>query len=136
MQQFWIKSRAGTFFATETGVAFIETMVALALLGVIAVSFLSGLATTSKVTVIADKQNTAQSLARSQMEWVKKINYTYGTPEYPPAEIPGGQDYIGYSAVIVAEPLHNPDNGIQKITITIELHDEEVLKLEGYKVDR
>jgi hypothetical protein len=38
--------------------------------------------------------------------------------------------------VITAEPLHTPDDGIQKITITIKRDDEVITRLEGYKVDR
>ncbi|GAI30919.1 unnamed protein product, partial [marine sediment metagenome] len=49
---------------------------------------------------------------------------------------PGGKDYINYSAIITAEPLHDPDDGIQKITVTVKRSDKEVIKLEGYKVDR
>ncbi len=128
--------RISRFAGSESGVTFIETVVALALLAAIAVAFLSGLATTSKAAIIADEQNTAESLAQSQMEWAKKADYVYGTTGYSLATIPGGKDYIGYSATITTEPLHNPDDGIQKIIVTVEHYDKEVLKLEGYKVDR
>ena len=124
------------FAGSESGVTFIETLIALALLGIIAIAFLSGLATTSKATIVADEQTTAESLARSQMEWAKKVDYTENATGYSPAEIPGGEDYIGYSAVIAAEPLHNPDDGIQKITVTVKHYDKDVLGLEGYKVER
>ena len=124
------------FAYREQGVALIETIVALAILGVVAVSFLSGLATTSKATFIADEQTTAESLARSQMEWAKNASYSYSATGYSPAPIPSGKDYIGYSAHISAEPLHNPDDGIQKITVTVKRSDRGVIRLEGYKVDR
>ena len=131
------KSRIPSKLArSESGTTLIETVVALALLGAIAVTFLSGLATTSKATIIANEQTTAESLARSQMDWVKNVAYADNATEYSPASIPGGKDYIAYSAAIVAEPLHATDDGIQKITVTIKHFDKEVLKLEGYKVDR
>ena len=120
----------------ESGITFIETVVALALLGIISVAFLSGLATTSKAAIIADEQTTAESLARSQMEGVKKADYIYDATEYSPAPVPDGKDYIGYSATIATEPLHNPDEGIQKITVTVKRSDKEIIKLEGYKVNR
>jgi len=110
--------------------------VALAILGTIAVAFLSGLATASKAAFIADEQATAESLAQSQMEWVKNADYVYSATEYSPAPIPDGKDYINYSAIIAAEPLHDPDDGIQKITVTVKRFDKGVIKLEGYKVDR
>jgi len=120
----------------ESGVTFIETVVALALLGIIAVAFLSGLATTAKATIIANEQTIAESLARSQMEWAKETAYTDDATEYSPAPIPSGGDYTGYSVTITATPLHNPDDGIQKITATVKHYDKEVMELEGYKVDR
>ena len=124
------------FAGGELGATLIETLVALAILGVIAVTFLSGLATTSRAAIIADEQATAESLARSQMEWVKNADYVYGASEYSPAPVPGEQDYINYSATITVESLHDPDDGIQKITVTVKHSDKEVIKLEGYKVDR
>ena len=114
----------------------IETIVALAILGAISVTFLSGLATTSKAMFTTDEQTTAESLAQSQMEWVKNTDYVYDATQYSPAPIPNSKDYINYSVVITAEPLHDPDDGIQKITVTIKHSDKGLTKLKGYKVDR
>jgi len=121
---------------SQMGFTLIETLVALAILGIVAVSILSGMATTSKATAIVDERATAESLARSQLEWVKNADYVYSATEYSPTPIPDGKDYIGYSAIIVAEPLHDPDDGIQKIIITVKRSDKVIITLEGYKVDR
>jgi len=126
----------GKFTGRESGVTFIETVVALAILGVIAVAFLNGLTTTSKSVFIADEHTTAESLAQSQMEWVKNASYSYNATTYSPAPIPSGKDYLNYSTLITAEPLRSPDDGIQKIIVTIKRSDKGVTKLEGYKVDR
>lgn len=120
----------------ESGISLIEAVVALAILGVIAVSFINGMTGASEANFIADEQTTAESLARSQMEQVRTADYVYGATAYPPAPIPGGGDYINYSAVITAEPLNNPDDGIQKITVTIKHFDKTIVKLESYKGDR
>jgi prepilin-type N-terminal cleavage/methylation domain-containing protein len=136
MRLFQMGRKPGIFACREAGVSLIETVVALAILGVIAVAFLSGLATTSRAVFIADERTTAESLARSQMEWAKDTDYIYGATEYSPAPIPGGRDYINYSATIAAEPLYSPDDGIQKITVTVKRSDRGVIKLEGYKLDR
>lgn len=124
------------FAGGELGAILIETLVALALLGIIAVTFLSGLATTSRAVIITDERATAESLAQSQMECVRNADYVYGTSEYSLAPVPSEQDYINYSATINVESLHDPDDGIQKIIVTVKRCDKEVIKLEGYKVDR
>ena len=120
----------------EKGTALLETMVALALLGIIAVAFLSGLATSSRATVIANDQVTAVSLVRPQIEWVKRTDYVYEATTYSAAPIPSGEDYTGYSVQIDSDPLDTPDDGIQKITVTIKHWGEDVLQSDVYKVDR
>ncbi|MFC1916008.1 prepilin-type N-terminal cleavage/methylation domain-containing protein [Chloroflexota bacterium] len=124
------------FTSHESGLTFIETVVALAILGVISVAFLSGLTNAYKSVFIADEQTTAESLAQSQMEWGKTVPYVIGTTEYTPAPLPGGGDYVNYSVNITAEPLHDPDEGLQKITVTIQHFDKEIVELEGYKGQR
>jgi len=105
-------------------------------ISVLAVTFLSGLATTSRATIIADEQATAEGLARSQMEWARGAEYVYEATGYTPAPLPGGADYGDYSVVISTVPLHNPDDGIQKITVLIERSGDGLFELEGYKMDR
>ena len=122
--------------SSEEGDSLIEVLAAVAILGVIAVTFLGGVSTGSKGVYIADERATAESLAQTQMEWAKNASYTTNATQYSTAPIPTGDDYINYSANITAQPLHITDDGIQKITVTIEHSGKEVLTLEGYKVDR
>ena len=133
---FQLARNISKFTKNESGMAFLETAVALAILGIIAIAFLSGLATASRATFIADEQSSAESLARSQLEWAKETAYVYDATYYTPEPIPGGDDYVGYTANITATPLHTPDDGLQKLTVTIKHADKEVIQLEGYKVDR
>ena len=120
----------------ERGFSLIEVLIALAILGLVAVAFLSGLTTASRALIIADERTTAESLAKSQMEYVKNIDYVDGATSYPAASIPQEHIDAGYSATITALPLHNPDDGIQKITVVVKHGDKEVITLEGYKVNR
>ena len=130
------KRARGLFARGESGVAFLETLVALAVLGVVSVAFLSGLATTSRAGALADRMVAAESLAQSQMELVKRADYVPGATSYTPAPIPGDESYLGFSAEVSAEPLNSPDDGVQKITVTIRRSGADVYLLQGYKVDR
>jgi prepilin-type N-terminal cleavage/methylation domain-containing protein len=118
---------------SESGMTLTETIVALAIIGTIAVVFLSGLITTSNATVIADEQATAESLARSQMEWVQETTYVENATQYTTAPILSISDYQDYSANISAMTLHTPDDGIQKITVRIYRNGGNIITLEGYK---
>lgn len=120
----------------QTGFALVETLVALALVGTIVVGYLDGLASSSRAVVIIDEQTTAESLARSQMEWVKNAAYVTDATTYAAAAIPPSSDYTGYSVTITAAALNIPDDGIQKITIDIKHFAKDVISLEGYKVNR
>jgi type II secretory pathway pseudopilin PulG len=113
-----------------------ETVIAVAILGVVSASFLNGLTTTSRSVFITDEHSTAESLAESQLESVKNSHYSYNTTSYTASPIPDSKDYLQYSAIVLAEPLHTPDSGIQKITVIVQRSGKAVFNLEGYKVDR
>ena len=132
------------FRGYEKGVSIIEVLIALTLLSIIAIPFLSGLATASKASSIADERGTAQSLAQSQLEYVKSQSYIDHAD-------PGHGDYglivapTVYSIELIDVPVDpdtcqplssGQDNGVQKITVVIRHQGEEVLTLEGYKVNR
>ena len=114
----------------EKGFTLIEVLVALGLLGIIAVAFLTGIATSSKAILIANERTIAESLARSQMEYVKELDYN-GATSYDPAQIPA--EHVGFSATIDVVELAA---GLQEITVTIDYYGEVVITLEDYKVNR
>ena len=114
---------------SEKGTSLIETVVALALLGIIGVAFLGALATTSNSRLIVDEHVSARILAESQMENIKKQTYAFS---YDPVPIPA--DYPGYSAEIDVDNMRN--GNIQKITVTIQHHGRDIETLECYKVNR
>ena len=119
----------------EKGFSLIETIVATTLLGVVAVAFLSGLGTSIKATLITKDHAVAESLARSELEYVRDYAYEYDTNEYevnPTLDIPAGWSITPP----VVEPMHETDDGIQKVTVNVERNGETVLSLFTYKVDR
>ena len=113
---------------SQKGFSLIEVLVSVMVLAIIGLAFLSALDTGAGATLIMDERTTARNLACSQMEYVKSQDYA---ASYTPASIPSGKDYVGYSANITAEPLHD-----QKITVTIEHNNKVVTTLETYKIDR
>jgi len=145
------------FRSNSKGVGLIEVLIALAILGIVAVAFLGGLSTSLKAVFISDERSTAQSLAQSQMEYVKNQDYITNDvqAEYlklNSSDIPSGYDIKsldrngnvfddGEHIIGVpwdtenGQPSTN-DEGIQKITIAVEHNGNEVLTLEDYKVNR
>jgi len=149
----------------EKGFSLIEVMIAIALLGIIGVAFLGALATASTALFIADERATAESLARSQMEFVKNQDYKDaisvadgGTGEAAYDKIDALDIPVGYvicsvnragdtvEDIIYGVPWDsdpavnqaaNVDAGLQRIKLIIKHLDKpEVITLEGYKVDR
>ena len=144
---------------SEKGISLIEVLIALGILGLVAAAFLSGLATTSKALIIANQRTTAESLVRSQMEYVKEQPYEWAEDDgeviyllitgIPITGIPDGYtiwsfDRAGATVTdIIGVPWDSENNqavtsdaGLQKIKLVIKHHDMEILTLEDYKVDR
>ena len=124
----------------EKGFTLIEVIIAIALIGVLAVAFFSALGTASLGLVTADERTSAESLARSEIEYVKNEVYyaapwSYELPSTPPpwdASRTLPSIYDGYSVNVTATLIHAGDDGIQKLTVTVD-HDDEVITLIGYK---
>jgi len=117
----------------QSGMTLIETIVSIAILSAISVVFLGGLVVSSKGTLESDEQATAESVARCQMEWVQGSDYVDDATQYDPMNLDNFNDYLGYTANISAEPLHLPEDGIQKITINVSHNGVWVMSIEGYK---
>jgi prepilin-type N-terminal cleavage/methylation domain-containing protein len=146
----------------EKGFTLIEVVIAMAIMGIVAAGFLMALSTASKSIILADERTTAESLARSQMEYVKEQLYS-PAPDYDPGPPSGGEitylkilnipaNYTIWSVdrynvpvenIIYGVPWDSQNNiavdidvGLQKITVTIQHQGKDVITLEGYKVDR
>jgi prepilin-type N-terminal cleavage/methylation domain-containing protein len=133
---------AKAFRGHSRGFTLIEVTIAIALLGIIAVAILAALSTASMALIIADTRATAESLARSQMEYVKNQAYheeyiDYSEPDHE--EYKKIEGYAGnYNLETTVEPIDPTDNkpypylegdgcfqqdvGIQRITVTVSYH--------------
>lgn len=148
----------------EKGSGLLEVLISLSITGIIGVGFLGGMASASTALFVTDERTTAESLVRSQMEYVKNQNYITAV-DYDPGPPPTGGEVIyqqisssqipaGYTimsvnragntvADIIGVPWNSQnslpvttDDGIQRITIVIRHHGTDVITLEGFKVDR
>ncbi len=113
---------------SEKGLALVEVLVSVALLGIIGVGLLSAMGSASRAVVLNDTRVTAKNLAETQMEYIKGLAYA---ASYVPAPI--ALDYSGYAAGIAVAPLQ--DSSVQKITVTITRNGSEVGRLEDYRAN-
>ncbi len=113
---------------SEKGISLLETIVAVAILGIISVAFLSALATTSTARATNEERTSAKILAEAIIENIKTEDFS---PSYEPA-IPA--EFPGYTANVTTVIERN--GNIQKITVIISHQERQVLTLESYKVDR
>ena len=125
--------------SSEQGLTLLEVLIALGIIAAIAVTFLLGMSTSSKAVVVSQENVTAESLAKSQMEAIKRWEYDAAgvPPDYLPAkltDIPTGYDIdIDAERMDPLEDGADNDDGLQKITVTITRGGETVFILEGYK---
>lgn len=120
----------------------VETLVALAIFGLVAGVFLAGLYVSSKSVMVSQERVAAESLAKSQMESIKAQDYVVDATSYPKITIP--QDLVdqGYDMVIAADCLDpdddgfGDDDGLQEITVTVTRNGDGVFTLVDYKVNR
>lgn len=120
---------------TERGASAIEVILGVAILGLVAAAFLGAVATGTRVTAAGSENALAESLVRSQLEYVRECAYQYDASEYPvdPAlTVPEGWA-VPDSAV---EPVHATDDGLQRVTVTAEHRGETVLSIVVFKTDR
>ena len=125
----------------EKGFSLIETLIAIALFGMICVAVSMGLSMAARANVISDEQTTAESLARSQIEYIQK--QPYDNINNPPvynlvSNIPTGYS-ITTPLAIRLDPKNNGtnnDDGLQKINITVLHGTKTVFTMEDYKVKK
>jgi Tfp pilus assembly protein PilV len=144
---------------SEKGATLMEVMVATFVMAIVFVTFSGAIYTAAKAVSIADERVTAESLARSEMEYVRSQQYSEAPWDYTvtsserlrsnPEEPTWWDDdkpplldssYAGYSVSVSTEGLLVPsiDNEIQKMTVTVAHQDgrgeiTDIITLEGYR---
>ena len=145
----------------SSGAVLIEILIALALLGVIATSFIGAMYTSLQAARIADERSIALTLSTSELEYVKQQSYSptewaytvdssgsyaeaetqpsWWTDSQPPAL--SGADFAGYSVSVSSTSVDldgsgTPDEGIRRITAITNHHGEPIVTLENFELDR
>ena len=134
----WIKNQKGQ--------TLIEVLIAVAILGIVAVAFLSALTSASRAVIIGDERTTAESLIRSELEYVRSqefssppwsynVSATSYSTDYDCEADPdawvcddshrlSSDEYSGYCARVLsgghdADGDDIPDAGISEITVEV-----------------
>ena len=139
----------------QKGQTLVEVLIAIVILGMVAVPFLTSLSVSSRAIMVTDDKAAAESLVRSEMEYVKNSSYNFtgfnytipSTPSKPPPWDPNrtalDSCYAGYSVNVTGVPI-DPDTGealpdpkkdkhIQNITVVVYHQNSSVLTMSTYK---
>ena len=138
----WLGKERIRLFKGQRGVIIIETLAALAVLGLIGAAFLGGLFTSSKTIMLSQQNVTAESLFKSQVEYIKTQAYIpvadYSTENcYELIDIPAdlaGQSYdveINPPEQIIAPDLAPFE--LQSITVVVKRNGVIVLTVSIYR---
>ena len=128
----------------EAGFTFIEVLIAILLLSLVGLMIFMTLTFSSRQTLSADVRSTAESIARSEMEYIKNLPYdaVHNPPQYTAEPL---SDLVGsdiswtittsFSRLDPKHDLTGNDEGIQKISVTVFNNGTSVLTVEGYKLN-
>ncbi len=125
----------------HNGTTLIETIVALSILAAVSLASLMGLNTLYNALTISERRATAESLAKSQLEDVKRQPYIEDgcpSPQYQlldPSQIPTGYGVTISTTCIDGNGNEaSQDKGLQKVTVSVRYQDRDILQVSGYKV--
>ncbi|MCZ6789995.1 MAG: hypothetical protein O7D33_08710 [Chloroflexi bacterium] len=128
------RSLWGTTFVLpgEKGASLVESLIAVAIMAIAVTAFLAAFSTGSLAVRKLDKGVTAETLARSQLEYTKSQVYDVAPASYDTlTPVPAG-----YSISSNATSIGGRDANIQKITVTVSRDGEVALVLEEFKLNR
>jgi prepilin-type N-terminal cleavage/methylation domain-containing protein len=124
----------------EKGFSLIEVLLAMVLVGILGTTVPSALSGANRATIIANQHTMAESLARSQMDYIQNQPYdsVNATPVY--AVIPDLP--ASYSIVTPMAQRLDPkgdgtanDDGLQQITVAVKCGDTVLFTLVDFKLN-
>ena len=131
----------------QKGFSLIESLVGLAVFGLIGIIIMTSLATSARSNMTNSNLTEAESLARAQLEYVQSQTYngtnngTVYAPPYLAITLPTGYSFATSVATMVTRINSNgstvtTDDGLQQITVSIKYATATLFTLTGYKVNR
>lgn len=124
----------------QKGFSLIEVLLAMALVGILGTAIPSALSGANRATITANQHTTAESLARSQMDYIQNQPYDSdnSTPIYALLpEVPAPYNIVTPMAQRLdpkGDGISN-DDGLQKITVTVKHGATVIFTLVDFKVN-
>ena len=131
----------------EQGLSFVEILVGLAIVAVVTTAFMSGMTTTFKGIEVSQERVAAESLAKSQIEYIKVqdyvavADYNPGDPanRYGLIDIPADLLSAGYSIEINTPQIVISSNEtgfeLQSVNVTVKRNEQGKLIITFYKLN-
>ncbi len=115
----------------EGGLALVESLIAVAVLGTTVLAFTVALAT-GALGVSENKQEVVvQSLARTQLEYTKSYTYDPSATTYPTVAAPSG-----YAISVAVSSISGTNSNIQRVTANITRDGNLIKTIKDYKMNR
>ena len=122
----------------QKGIVIVETLVALAILGVISVGFLSAIATSYTAVRLSDQRTTAESVARTVIERVRMSPYdplATGVIGGLDGDLPSGSWAVEVRYTNSTEWVGTPPSPVQLVTVVVKHQGRTIVTSETYKAD-
>lgn len=141
----WILGRVGGMNLGQKGVMLLEILLGLAILGVIAVAYMSGMTSTFNAIGISQERVAAESLAKSQVEYIKVQDYVL-VDDYDPGDpanryelitVPADLAAAGYSVNITTPveiiSVNSSAFELQGVNVTVMRNNQRKLQISIYR---